>query len=498
MPVRLATDPDFQGRGIFRELEAANEERARDLGIRLLLIVPNAASARILVGALGWAKLPPVRLWSRLLPRRPAADGGAGRPVRRLAAGEDGRGRPRPPRRDVAQLALRRLAEALHAPRRRWVRRRRQPRARRDARCRRRRPPRATQPRWPRGARSSPRRPRGSAAATCERATCRPIERSPCSASRSTPPCRCPSALISSSGTSTSCEANRLRDPGGRSRRPDPRRRRREDARAGRARRRGRRPRAPGRARRRCRRTAASVSSAARRRAPRGRLYASALRRELSPKPLAVVAHSVPLYAILAAPLTKPARVPLLLWFTHWKPSRTLVLAERLSTAILSVDRRSFPLDSGKVVAIGHGIDTDRFACAEREPGPLRAVALGRTSPAKGLETIARAAGLAGVELDVYGPSATDEERVERQRLLDLGVRLHDPVPYARRPGAARLARGAREQHARGLPRQDRLRGGFDVHARARVEHGVRRRPSARASLPARRSRRPGGAAAYP
>jgi GNAT superfamily N-acetyltransferase len=70
MPVRLATDPDFQGRGIFSELETANEERARDLGIRLLLIVPNAASARILTGALGWTKLAPVRLWSRLLPRK--------------------------------------------------------------------------------------------------------------------------------------------------------------------------------------------------------------------------------------------------------------------------------------------------------------------------------------------------------------------------------------------------------------------------------------------
>jgi GNAT superfamily N-acetyltransferase len=75
MPVRLATDPDFQGRGVFRELETANEERARELGIRLLLIVPNAASARILTGALGWQQLPPVRLWSRLLPRsrRPTA-----------------------------------------------------------------------------------------------------------------------------------------------------------------------------------------------------------------------------------------------------------------------------------------------------------------------------------------------------------------------------------------------------------------------------------------
>ena len=163
----------------------------------------------------------------------------------------------------------------------------------------------------------------------------------------------------------------------------------------------------------------------------RGRLYVSAVRRELRPKPVAIVAHSVPLYAILAAPLARPARVPLMLWFTHWKPSRTLVLAERVSTAILSVDRRSFPLDSSKVVAIGHGIDTDRFACAEREPGPLRAVALGRTSPAKGLETIARGAALAGVELEVYGPSATDEERAERRRLLDLGVKLLDAVPYS-------------------------------------------------------------------
>jgi GNAT superfamily N-acetyltransferase len=70
MPVRLATDPDFRGRGVFSELEAANEERARDLGIRLLLIVPNAASASILAGRLGWRRLSPVRVWARPLLRR--------------------------------------------------------------------------------------------------------------------------------------------------------------------------------------------------------------------------------------------------------------------------------------------------------------------------------------------------------------------------------------------------------------------------------------------
>jgi glycosyltransferase involved in cell wall biosynthesis len=139
----------------------------------------------------------------------------------------------------------------------------------------------------------------------------------------------------------------------------------------------------------------------------------------------------VPRYAILAAPLVRPRRVPLLLWFTHWKRSRTLVLAERLATGILTVDERSFPLRSGKLAAIGHGIDVAAFPCTERAPGAeLRAVALGRISPAKGYETIAEAARLAGARFELYGSAATAEEKGERERLLSLGVDVRDPVPY--------------------------------------------------------------------
>jgi glycosyltransferase involved in cell wall biosynthesis len=167
----------------------------------------------------------------------------------------------------------------------------------------------------------------------------------------------------------------------------------------------------------------------------RARRFLVALQRELSPRPAAVLAHIVPLYALLAAPLVRPRRIPLLLWFTHWKPSRTLALAERVSTSVLSVERRSFPLPSGKVVAIGHGIDTDLFACCQRSrAGPLRIVSLGRTSPAKGFETIARAASLAQVEFELYGASSTAEERAERERLLGLGVRVLEPVRYSHVP----------------------------------------------------------------
>jgi glycosyltransferase involved in cell wall biosynthesis len=167
----------------------------------------------------------------------------------------------------------------------------------------------------------------------------------------------------------------------------------------------------------------------------RGRLYTRALTDELRHEPQAVLVHMIPLLSLLAWPLARRRRVPLLLWFTHWKPSRTLVVAERVSTAVLTVDRRSFPLRSGKVVPIGHGIDLAGFSCAERPSGErLQVVALGRTSPAKGYETIVRAAALADVDLELRGPSLTSEEHAERRRLETLGARVEDAVPYAEVP----------------------------------------------------------------
>jgi glycosyltransferase involved in cell wall biosynthesis len=166
-------------------------------------------------------------------------------------------------------------------------------------------------------------------------------------------------------------------------------------------------------------------------RAGRGLRYARVLNDELDPKPVAVLVHMIPLGAVFAAPLTRPRRVPLLLWFTHWRASRRLSLAERLSTAVLTVDRRSFPLKSAKVVPIGHGIDMDEFRCVARESSDrLRVVALGRTSPAKGLETIVQAARLADVDLEIRGPASTPDERSEAVRLRVLGARIEPPLPH--------------------------------------------------------------------
>jgi glycosyltransferase involved in cell wall biosynthesis len=176
-----------------------------------------------------------------------------------------------------------------------------------------------------------------------------------------------------------------------------------------------------------------SLSFASRTKAGRGIRFEVALTKELARRPpsVAIVAHMCPIYAVLAAPLARPLGVPLLLWFTHWKRTRTLEAAEKASTAVVSVDRRSFPIDSPKVVAIGHGIDLDEFPCRPegQQANDFRVASLGRYSRAKGLETIVRGVALAmehglDVRLEVHGPALSAAEREHRGELERLVAEL--------------------------------------------------------------------------
>jgi glycosyltransferase involved in cell wall biosynthesis len=166
----------------------------------------------------------------------------------------------------------------------------------------------------------------------------------------------------------------------------------------------------------------------------RGARFETALARELQPRPLGVVAHMVPLYAVLAAPLVRPLGLPLVLWYTHWKAHAVVRAAEKVCTAVASVDVRSFPLHSRKVRAIGHGIDVEEFACTASPPPPLRALVLGRYSPAKGLETILRGAALTGVHVEAHGSDETFEAYKRTLEPLANGADLGGPVPRGELP----------------------------------------------------------------
>lgn len=166
--------------------------------------------------------------------------------------------------------------------------------------------------------------------------------------------------------------------------------------------------------------------------------FVAAISREAVRRPQLVIAHMSPVFAIFAAPFCRSFRVPLVFWFTHWRDSRRLRLAERLSTAVATVDVTSFPFSSPKVNAIGHAIDVGGLEC---RPAPqhttLRARAFGRTSPAKDLESLIRATRIArerglDVELVIQGPSSTPEEAAYRERLEALagdGISVEAPVP---------------------------------------------------------------------
>lgn len=65
MPLQVATDPDYRGRGIFTTLERANEESAAARGCTTGVTFPNAASRPIFLGALGWRPLWRGRVWLR-------------------------------------------------------------------------------------------------------------------------------------------------------------------------------------------------------------------------------------------------------------------------------------------------------------------------------------------------------------------------------------------------------------------------------------------------
>lgn len=181
----------------------------------------------------------------------------------------------------------------------------------------------------------------------------------------------------------------------------------------------------------------------------RGARFEAAVLRELRPRPLGVVAHMISLYALLAAPLVRPLGIPLVLWYTHWKDHAVVRAAEKVCTAVTSVDERSFPFASRKLRAIGHGIDVDMLTCVADAPadGPLRALVLGRYSPAKGIDEMLvalRGALDTGLDarLELHGTTGTDLERRHKQelaaRVRELGlsehVELGDPVPHAALP----------------------------------------------------------------
>ncbi len=312
-----------------------------------------------------------------------------------------------------------------------------------------------------------------------------------------------PVACVSSWTRSRVAREARLRDPGGRPGEPGARCHRGEDRRARGPRRRGRGARRPGR-RRGARPPTAAFAGSAPRRGPGGecasrrRSRASWRGRRGRQPSSPTCARSTPCSRLRWHDRSESA-------CCSGSPTGARVgclqAAERAATDVITVERRSFPLDSGKVTAIGHGIDLTEFACVERTAFREPRAALARADVAcQGPRDRdpRRGAGSGGATLPGRpvthrrGAIAPVPARAPRRRPGRRRQGRDRPArPTARGRSVAGLGRRPGQQHAGRRDRQGGLRGSGDVPARARLQPCARRVPAREHAVPARRRRCP-------
>jgi glycosyltransferase involved in cell wall biosynthesis len=145
----------------------------------------------------------------------------------------------------------------------------------------------------------------------------------------------------------------------------------------------------------------------------------------------ACFAHMQERFAVLAAPLLKLKHIPVTLWYTH--PHTPLALRAAIKTVdrVITADSSSCRIQTSKLLATGHGIDTDRFVPDFGDRSGFRVVAVGRVTPIKRLELLVVAAARLQsrlrqpLEVRLIGPtdiSDTDYEAALRRQASEMGI----------------------------------------------------------------------------
>ena len=154
----------------------------------------------------------------------------------------------------------------------------------------------------------------------------------------------------------------------------------------------------------------------------------------------ACFSHMMPLFTVLAGPVLKAKRIPIVTWYAH--PSLTWVLraAHHLSQQMLASVATAYPYKRDKLIAIGQGIDTELFSPdVAVAPGEAPIVlCVGRLSPVKDHPNLLRAAWLLQQTSNqhfriviVGGPAAPRDEsyvRLLHEQVRELG--LEDTVHF--------------------------------------------------------------------
>lgn len=150
----------------------------------------------------------------------------------------------------------------------------------------------------------------------------------------------------------------------------------------------------------------------------------------LAPRADAIFCHMSPIFAVMAGLTGRPTY----LWYLHRSVTWKLKLAEKLSKAIFTADVKSLRLKSDKIIAVGHGIDVNRFAVHHRtwnmEHRTWNILSVGRISPIKDFETLLRAA----PQATIVGRPIMSGDYAYFEKLKRLGGTFVGFVPYTQMP----------------------------------------------------------------
>lgn len=167
----------------------------------------------------------------------------------------------------------------------------------------------------------------------------------------------------------------------------------------------------------------------------------------------ACFAHIQALFAMMSAPLLKPRRIPITLWYAHKAVTPRLRLAEKLVDYVVTASPESFRIESAKTRVIGHGIDTAQFTPAESPTGQFTILTVSRIAPVKKLETIMQAARLLADDgcdfrLRIIGNvNPQDEAYAQSLRGMAVELGLAQQVEFAGEVPHHQIARAYQQAH---------------------------------------------------
>src|SRR5919109_4257 len=160
--------------------------------------------------------------------------------------------------------------------------------------------------------------------------------------------------------------------------------------------------------------------------------------------------HMIPIFSVLAAPILKMRRIPIVTWYAHPTLTWTLKLAHHLSHQMVASVATAYPYKHDKLSEVGQGIDTNLFSpdgkvTAEDTPIIL---CVSRLSPVKSHPTLLKAAWLLRQRSSkpfrvviVGGPAGPRDESYVRSlhgQVKELGledtVYFEPPVPMKKLP----------------------------------------------------------------